>query len=144
MYEHFYRDGHNGFLEDVAITLIDKTDGRDPKNRESYGMRTLKMLASDGLNNEDCVWPNTVYTTYHTSYLVILVKGFYLFGWQYIRTWMVLGLHGIRTTIFGKRLYVYVYIYVCVCLGYMYIISIWKPFNDVLYKAKIVLKTHIL
>ena len=26
---------HNGFLEDVAIPLIDKTDGRDPKNREN-------------------------------------------------------------------------------------------------------------
>ena len=48
-------DGHNGFLEDVAITLIDKTDGRDPKNRENYWMRTLKTLAPQGLNIEDCV-----------------------------------------------------------------------------------------
>ena len=55
LYEHFYRNGHNGFLEHVAITLIDKTDGRDRKNRESYGMRTLKTLAPDGLNIEDCV-----------------------------------------------------------------------------------------
>ena len=124
LYEHFYRDSHNGFLEDVAITLIYKTDGRDPKNRESYGMRTLKTLAPDGLNNEDCVWLNTVYTTYHTSYLVILVKGFYFFGWQYIRTWMVLGLHGIRTTIFGKRLYVYVYIRVCMFGVYVYYINL--------------------
>ena len=52
LYEHFYR---NGFLEDVAITLIDKTDGRDPKNRENYWMRTLKTLAPDGLNIEDYV-----------------------------------------------------------------------------------------
>ena len=35
-YEHFYSDGHNGFLVDDAITLIDKTDGRDPKYRENY------------------------------------------------------------------------------------------------------------
>ena len=54
LHEHFYSDGHNGFLENVAITLIDKTDGRDPKNRENYWMRTLKTLAPDGLNIEDC------------------------------------------------------------------------------------------
>ena len=35
-YEHFYSDGHNCFLVDHAITLIDKTDGRDPKYRENY------------------------------------------------------------------------------------------------------------
>ena len=34
MQEHLHSDGHNGFLEDVTITLIDKTDGKDPKNRD--------------------------------------------------------------------------------------------------------------
>ena len=52
MQEHLHSDGHNGFLEDVTITLIDKTDGKDPKNRENYWM---KMLAPDGLNSEECV-----------------------------------------------------------------------------------------
>ena len=65
LFEHFYSDGHNGFLEDVAITLIDKTDGKDPKNRKNYWMRTLKTLAPEGLNIELCVWSNTIYTTYH-------------------------------------------------------------------------------
>ena len=55
LYEHFYSDGHNGYLEDLAITLINKTDGRDPKNRENYWMRTLKMLAPDILDIEGCV-----------------------------------------------------------------------------------------
>ena len=55
LFEHFYSEGHNGFLEDVSVTLIDKTDGRDPKKREFYWMRTLKTLAPDGLNIEDCV-----------------------------------------------------------------------------------------
>ena len=55
VYEHFYSDGHDGFLEDIAITLINKTDGRDPRNREYYWMRTLKTLAPDELNIEDCV-----------------------------------------------------------------------------------------
>ena len=53
--EHFHSDGHNCFLENVEITLIDKTDGRDPKSRENYWMRILKMLAPQGLNIEDCV-----------------------------------------------------------------------------------------
>ena len=66
LYEHFYSDGHNGFFEDVEITLINKTDGRNPKSRESYWMRTLKTLTPTGLKIEDCVWPNTIYTTYHT------------------------------------------------------------------------------
>ena len=52
LHEQFYSDGHNGFLEDVTITLIDKTDSKDPKNRENYWM---KMLAPDGLNIEECV-----------------------------------------------------------------------------------------
>ena len=65
LYEHFYSDGHNGFLEDVAITLINKTDHWDPKNRENYWMRTFKMLAPDRLNIKECVWSNTMYTTYH-------------------------------------------------------------------------------
>ena len=55
LYEHSYSDGHNGFLEDVAITLIDKTDGRDSKNRGNHWMRTLKTLAPNGFNTEDCV-----------------------------------------------------------------------------------------
>ena len=37
MFEHFYNDGHKGFLEDAAKTLIDKTDGRDPKSMETIG-----------------------------------------------------------------------------------------------------------
>ena len=55
LFEHFYSEGHNGFLNDVSVTLIDKTDGKDPKKREYYWMRTLKTLAPDGLNIEESV-----------------------------------------------------------------------------------------
>ena len=54
LYGHFYSDSHYVFLENVTITLVDKTDGRDPKNRENCWMRTLKMLALVRLNIEDC------------------------------------------------------------------------------------------
>ena len=30
------RESHSGFLGNLSITLIDKTDGKDPKRGESY------------------------------------------------------------------------------------------------------------
>ena len=49
---HFLQDDHKGFLEDVEVRLIDKTQGSDPTKREYYWMRTLKTLYPDGLNIE--------------------------------------------------------------------------------------------
>ena len=46
---------HTGFFENVKITLIDKTDGQNPKKREDYWRRTLKTYAPFGLNVEDSV-----------------------------------------------------------------------------------------
>ena len=57
MFEHFKSEGHGGFLGNVSITLIDKTDRKDPKRRENYWMRTLTTYAPFGLNIEDSVWP---------------------------------------------------------------------------------------
>ena len=61
MQEHFYRHfsspGHMGFLNDVSVTLIGKTDGSDPKKTGrplDYG-KTLKTMAPYGLNIEDGV-----------------------------------------------------------------------------------------
>ena len=53
--EHFKSEGLIGFLRNVSITLIDKTDGKDPKRRENYWMRALKTYAPFGLNIEDYV-----------------------------------------------------------------------------------------
>ena len=44
-----------GFLEDVSIALINKTDGSDPTERETFWMHTLKTLAPYGLNVEDSI-----------------------------------------------------------------------------------------
>ena len=55
LFEHFKSEDHSGFLGNVSITLIDKTDGKDPKRRENYWMRTLKTYAPFGLNIEDSV-----------------------------------------------------------------------------------------
>ena len=53
LFEHFNSEGHNGFLHDVSVTLIDKTDAKNPIKREHYWRHTLKTLAPHGLNVED-------------------------------------------------------------------------------------------
>ena len=49
LFEHFAFNGHNGFLEDFTITLIDKTDTADPTRREEYWRRVLKTVSPYGL-----------------------------------------------------------------------------------------------
>ena len=51
LYRHFSSPGHRGFLTDVSVTLIDKTDGSDPKKQEDYWMKTLKTMAPYGLSH---------------------------------------------------------------------------------------------
>ena len=50
---HFLPNDHKGFLEDVEVRLIDKTEGSDPTKWKYYWMRTLKTLYPDGLNIEN-------------------------------------------------------------------------------------------
>ena len=54
-YRHFSSPDHRGFIDDVSVTLIDKTDGSDPKKQEDYWMKTLKTMAPYGLSIEDRV-----------------------------------------------------------------------------------------
>ena len=42
LFKHFHSMWQNGFLHNVSITLIDKTNGKNPKKREDYWRRTLK------------------------------------------------------------------------------------------------------
>ena len=53
LFEHFKREGHSGFLGNISITFIDETDGKDPKRRKNYWMRTPKTYAPFGLNIDD-------------------------------------------------------------------------------------------
>ena len=55
LYKHFYSEGCNGFLGNVSISFINKTDDFQPKKMENYWMRTLKTLAPLGLNVESAV-----------------------------------------------------------------------------------------
>ena len=65
LYGHFCSHGHNDYLEEITITLTKKINGKDPKNKENCGMRTLKTLAPDGFKIEDCL---TKYYIYHIIY----------------------------------------------------------------------------
>ena len=49
---HFLQHDHQGFLKDIEVRLIDKTQAFDPTKREFYWMRTLKTLYPDDLNIE--------------------------------------------------------------------------------------------
>ena len=53
LFEHFPSEGHCSFLEDLTITFIDKTDPKDPNQREHYWRNTLKTMATLVLNVED-------------------------------------------------------------------------------------------
>ena len=62
LYEHFCSHDRNGFLDEVKITLTNKTNGKDPKNKENYGMIALKTPAPGGFNIENCL---SKYFLYH-------------------------------------------------------------------------------
>ena len=52
---HFSMASHDGFLDDVSITFIDKTYPSDPLRRENYRRQTLKTMVLNGLNIKDNV-----------------------------------------------------------------------------------------
>ena len=53
LFRHFHSGEHPGFLKNVKVTLIDKTNGQNPNRREDDLRRTLKTYAPFGLNVED-------------------------------------------------------------------------------------------
>ena len=53
LHDHFLRDCHHSFEEDVSICFIDKSDPSDSHKREYYWMRNLKTIAPFGLNTEE-------------------------------------------------------------------------------------------
>lgn len=50
LYELFSSEGHDGFLHDFNITLIDKIDGSDLTKRKTYCHKLLKSVVSYRLN----------------------------------------------------------------------------------------------
>ena len=52
LHEHLLSEGHNGFINEVKIISVDKTDPSDPSRREAFWRTKLKTLAPTGLNVE--------------------------------------------------------------------------------------------
>ena len=50
IFEHSNSEGHTGFLGNVSVTFIDKTDTQNPEKRENYWIHTLKTVAPWGIN----------------------------------------------------------------------------------------------
>ena len=55
LFIHLSMAGHNGFLNDVSITFIDKTDQSDPLRREDYWRQTPETMVPYGLNIENSI-----------------------------------------------------------------------------------------
>ena len=55
---------HIGFLENVFVTFIDKTESQNPEKRENYWIYTLKTVVSWGLNILSSVWTTRVGTLF--------------------------------------------------------------------------------
>ena len=56
---HFNCQGHQGFLEDISIILIDKKDCRDPNKRKDYWRRQSdwgQSLSIPIRGDKYCVW----------------------------------------------------------------------------------------
>ena len=61
---HFQSAGHAGFVEDIGITLIDKTGPFIPTKHEDYWRQTLKTLAPPGRNIEESVQLFEIYLVF--------------------------------------------------------------------------------
>ena len=74
LFRHFSSSGGNGFLNDVCVKFIDKTDLSDPLKRENFCRETLMTMAPYGLNSEDSVWSlpfdNIEVETFYSAYIL--------------------------------------------------------------------------
>ena len=55
LFRHFQSPSHTGFIENVCITFIDKTDFFIPTKHEDYGRQTLKLFDSTCANMKESV-----------------------------------------------------------------------------------------
>ena len=51
-YPHFFEEGHRG-IEDILVTIIDKTNVNEPTQREEFWAYKLNSFVPHGLNQRD-------------------------------------------------------------------------------------------
>ena len=103
IFDHFNREGHTRFLENVSVTSIDKTDTQNPEKRGNYWIHTLKTVVPWGLNILNSVWTKHIRTLF--SFCGILGHGRFKDK-----------IYGHNILLFRICVYVYIYgvlVYVC-------------------------------
>ena len=69
---HFSNPGHNGFLNDVSVRFIDKTNPSDPLKYENFWQEILMTMAPYEFNIKDIVWvlpfDNIEVATFYSAY----------------------------------------------------------------------------
>ena len=55
LFQTFSTAGHNGSINDVSVTFIDKADPSDPLKRENFWRETLWTMEPYGLSFEDSI-----------------------------------------------------------------------------------------
>ena len=53
LHDHFLKENHDSLLNNVEITLIDKTDPSDPERKEEFWRTMLRTLAPLDSNTEE-------------------------------------------------------------------------------------------
>ena len=48
LYKHLQVEGHKGFLNEVSVTFVDKTDGKDPKKK--------RKILDANIGNKGTLW----------------------------------------------------------------------------------------
>ena len=64
IFEHFNSEGNTGFLENVSVTFIDKTNSQNLEKGENYWIHTLKTMVPLGLNILNSVWTAHISNTF--------------------------------------------------------------------------------
>lgn len=96
LYEHLNLPGYSVFLNDVSVTLFDKTDPKDPIKRENYWIRTLKNKAplrlrfEDGLQNKLIVFSFTYCILFYVYGLTVFGQRFSVIISQFLLFLMLL------------------------------------------------------
>ena len=72
LHEHFLGINHNGIVNDCTITFIDKTDPKNPCEREDFGIIKLKTMKPFGLNIQESSLFYSINLLSYTDYCRLL------------------------------------------------------------------------
>ena len=105
LYEHFCDSELSGFLNDVSITFIDKTETTNPLQRENYWKHTLTTFALYGLNiNENVQLFHFVFVFAGINIVCVVVDALTLIAYHCCLHVLLLALWKLLLVLRCKRL----------------------------------------